>query len=286
MPLKLGAHLSIEGGIHRAIERGKELGCNTIQIFLRNRNRWKARDIGEEESKKFKEYAKKWEIFPLIAHAIYLINLSSPDSNIFKKSLEVLQEEIKKCKELNIQYFIVHPGFHLGSGEKEGIRKFGLALREILSEAEVEILIENSAGGGTQIGWNFEQIEEIINLAKGKLGLCIDTCHLFSAGYPIHHEYGFEKTVAEIERRIGWEKIKVIHLNDSKREFGSKIDRHEHIGLGKIGMEGFRFFLHFHAFKFLPFIIETPSGKDSNGVDMDLVNMRRLKSIWEERGDF
>ncbi len=283
MPLKIGAHLSIEGGIHRAIERGKELGCNTIQIFLRNRNRWKGRDIGEEESKNFKEYAQKWEILPLIAHAIYLINLSSPDSTIFRKSLKVLHEDIKKCKDLNIQYFIVHPGFHLGSGEKEGIRRFVLALREILHEAEVEILIENSAGGGTQIGWNFEQIEKIVNLAKGKLGLCIDTCHLFSAGYPINHENGFEKTVAEIERRIGLEKIKVIHLNDSKRELGSKIDRHEHIGLGKIGMDGFRFFLHFHAFKFLPFIIETPRGKDRNGVDMDLVNMRRLKSIWEER---
>ncbi len=282
MPLKIGAHLSIEGGIHRAIERGKELGCNTIQIFLRNRNRWKGRDIGEEESKNFKEYAQKWEILPLIAHAIYLINLSSPDSTIFRKSLEVLHEDIKKCKDLNIQYFIVHPGFHLGSGEKEGIRRFVLALREILHEAEVEILIENSAGGGTQIGWNFEQIEKIVNLAKGKLGLCIDTCHLFSAGYPINHENGFEKTVAEIERRIGLEKIKVIHLNDSKRELGSKIDRHEHIGLGKIGMDGFRFFLHFHAFKFLPFIIETPRGKDRKGVDMDLVNMRRLKSIWEE----
>ncbi len=281
MDLKIGAHLSIEGGIHRAIERGIDLGCRTVQLFLRNNNRWKGRDLNESEIEKFKNLVKESGISPLIAHAIYLINLSSPDEIHLKKSVKAVVEDLNKCKILGIPYLIVHPGFHLGSGEKEGIKRFSEALRRISEECEgVEILVENSSGGGTQIGWSIEQIEEIIDLSGERVGICIDTCHLFSAGYPIHIKDGFERTMEEIEKRIGFEKIKVIHVNDSKRECGSRIDRHEHIGIGKIGMEGFSFFLNFKAFKFLPFIIETPKGKGPEGIDMDVLNIEKLKRIF------
>lgn len=280
MNFKIGAHLSIEGGVHKAIERGIELGCTTIQFFLRNNNRWKGKDLKNSEIEKFKNLAKKSGISPLIAHAIYLINLSSPDKILLRKSKNALREDLRKCLILGIPYLIIHPGFHIGSGEKEGIEKFSKSLKEIIVEFEgVEILVENSSGGGTQIGWSIEQLEEIINRVKGKIGICIDTCHLFSAGYPIHKRDGFERTMEEIERRIGFEKIKVIHVNDSKRECGSRIDRHEHIGMGKIGEDCFRFFLNFKYFKNLPFIIETPKERSPDGIDMDLINIERLKRL-------
>ncbi len=280
MDLKIGAHLSIEGGVHRAIERGIELGCKTVQLFLRNNNRWKGRELEDWETERFKYLAKESGISPLIAHAIYLINLSSPERNHLSKSITAVIEDLRKCLILQIPYLILHPGFHIGSGEREGIKRFANYLREIIKECEgVEILVENSSGGGTQIGWSIEQLKEIIDRAEGESGICIDTCHLFSAGYPIHNREGFESTMDEIKRKIGFERIKVIHVNDSKRECGSRIDRHEHIGEGKIGEDGFRFFLNFKPFRNLPFIIETPKEKDERGLDMDILNIEELKRL-------
>lgn len=280
LDLKIGAHLSIEGGVHRAIERGVELGCKTIQLFLRNNNRWKGREFEDWEIERFKYLAKESGISPLIAHAIYLINLSSPEKNHLAKSISAVIEDLRKCLILGISYLILHPGFHIGSGEKEGIKRFAKSLKEVIGECEgVEILVENSSGGGTQIGWSIEQLKEIIERAGGELGICIDTCHLFSAGYPIHKREGFERTMDEIERKIGLEKIKVIHVNDSKRGCGSRIDRHEHIGIGRIGEDGFRFFLNFKPFRKLPFIIETPKEKGPEGIDMDILNIEKLKRL-------
>ncbi|MGQ9619059.1 MAG: deoxyribonuclease IV [Candidatus Aminicenantia bacterium] len=282
MSVKLGAHLSIQGGIHRAIERGIELNCETVQFFIRNSNRWKEREIDEEEIEKFRELVKISKIYPLIGHAIYLINLSSPLDDLVRKSISALFEDVRKCDMLKIQYFIIHGGFHLGKGDREGIRRFCSSLGKVLKEhEEVEILIENSSGAGTQIGWKLEHLQEILEILKGGIGFCIDTCHLFSAGYQISNREGFEKTMEEINLRIGFDKVKVIHLNDSKRECGSKIDRHEHIGVGKIGEDGFRFFLNFEPFKFLPFIIETPKGRSEDGVDMDIVNLRKLRAFYK-----
>lgn len=280
MDFKIGAHLSIEGGIYRALERGIELGCKTVQFFLRNNNRWKGREFENLEIERFKYLARESNISPLIAHAIYLINLSTPEKTHLRKSIKALLEDLRKCSILGIPYLIVHPGFHLGLGEGEGIKRFAKSLRRIMEESEgVEILVENSSGEGTQIGWSIEQLEEIINFSEGRAGICIDTCHLFSAGYPVHRRDGFERTMEEIKKRIGFEKIKVIHVNDSKGDCGSRVDRHEHIGMGKIGEDGFKFFINYEPFRALPFIIETPRGKTPDGMDMDVVNMERLKRL-------
>jgi len=285
LDLKIGAHLSIEGGVYRAIERGIELGCSTIQLFLRNNNRWMGRELREDEIERFKYLAKSSGISPLIAHAIYLVNLCSPDREHLIKSIKTVVEDLKSCGILGIKYLIIHPGFHLGAGERTGIKRFSNSLKEVIEGSEeVEILVENSSGGGTQIAWNIEQLAEIIEFSEGKTGICIDTCHLFSAGYPIGEEDGFYKTMEEIERRIGFEKIKVIHVNDSKRECGSRIDRHEHIGKGRIGEKGFRLLLNFEPFKEVPFIIETPKEKTPDGVDMDILNIEKLKRMQRKRG--
>lgn len=282
LALKIGAHLSIEGGLFKAIERGLELKCSTVQLFLRNNNRWKDRRLREDEIEKFKNLTKISGISPIIAHAIYLINLCSPFREHLLNSIRTVIEDIKKCMVLGIPYIIVHSGFHLGSGEKKGIKRFANSLEKIIEETEgVEILVENSSGGGTQIGWKIEQLAEIIDLTEGRIGICIDTCHLFSAGYPIGESSGFFKTMEEIERMIGFERVKVIHVNDSKGECGSNIDRHEHIGKGKIGEDGFKFFLNFKPFREVPFIIETPKEITPDGIDMDIINMEKLKGMQE-----
>lgn len=283
MDLKIGAHLSIEGGIQRAIERGIELGCSTVQLFLRNNNRWKGRKLREDEIEIFKNLAKSSGIYPFIAHAIYLINLCSPDREHLLKSMKTVVEDLKNCRVLDIPYLIVHPGFHLGSGARDGIRRFANSLRKVIKEIEeVEILVENSSGSGTQIGWSIEQLAEIIELVDGKAGICIDTCHLFTAGYPIGKEKGFYMTMEEVGKKIGFEKIKVIHVSDSKKECGSRIDRHEHIGKGKIGEDGFRFFLNYELFREVPFIIETPKEKSLEGINMDIINIEKLKKMKRE----
>lgn len=234
----------------------------------------------EDEIEMFKNLAKGSGIYPFIAHAIYLINLCSPDREHLLKSMKTLIEDLNNCMFLEIPYLILHPGFHLGSGEKEGIKRFSNSLKEVIKELEgVEILVENSSGEGTQIGWSIEQMAEIIELTGGKVEICIDTCHLFSAGYQIGKEEGFYRTMEEIGRKIGFEKIKVIHVNDSKKECGSRIDRHEHIGKGKIGEDGFRFFLNYEPFKEVSFIIETPKGKSPDGIDMDIINIEKLKKM-------
>ncbi len=277
--MRLGVHVSISGEIYEAVERAETLGCETMQIFSRNPRGWQVSRLSESDIEEFKKRRRVSRIWPLVVHIPYLINLASPRKGLYKKSIQAFIEDIKRAERLGAEYFVTHLGSHRGSGEFSGIRRFSKALNIIIEETnpKIKILLENTAGAGDSLGYNFKQIRDIIAGVKRKelLGLCFDTCHAFVAGYNIAEEEGLEKTVQEIERFLGKDKLKVIHLNDSKEGLGSKIDRHQHIGKGRIGKEGFRIILTHTRLKDLTFILETP--KDSPFADRrNLAIVRRL----------
>lgn len=277
---RIGAHMSIAGGVSNALERGKILGCETIQIFLRNNNQWQGKAMRKEETRRYKSMQKKYGIYPVVGHAIYLVNLASSYDENRNKSIQAIENDLIMCEKLGIAYLVLHAGSHLGSGIDEGIRQLASALN-ILTQvtSRVQILIETTSGEGSQIGYDFQQLEKILNLTHEKVGICFDTCHVFAAGYRLNTEQGFHIMVNEIKKTIGFKSIKVIHANDSKRECGSHVDRHQHIGKGHIGIEGFKLLLNFPPFRSLPFILETPKETNNDGIDMDLINMALLKSV-------
>jgi len=278
--MRFGAHMSIAGGIHNAPLRGKEAGCTTIQIFTKNSNQWKARELSQEEIEQFKKNQKLTRIFPIVAHDAYLINIASPDDTIYKKSLDALFIEMKRTEALGLPYLIMHPGAHLGSGEKNGLSKIALSLNILHDKSKdfkMKILLETTAGQGTVLGYKFEHFASIFECIKNKdrLGICLDTSHIFAAGYNIRTKKGYDETIKTFDRIIGLEKVKVFHINDSKKPLGSRVDRHEHIGRGFIGKEGFKNLLRDERFTSHPMILETP--KDFEGAD--IINLKLLRKI-------
>jgi deoxyribonuclease-4 len=278
--MKFGAHMSIAGGIDNAPVRGKKIGCDTIQIFTKNANQWKAKEISKEEILRFEESRKKTGIFPVVAHNSYLINIASPDDTLYKKSIDALFAEIKQAERLSLPYLIIHPGSHTGSGEGTGLQRIADALNSLHEKTEgftVKILLETTAGQGTSLGHTFEQLATIIDRVtkKESLGLCLDTSHLFVAGYNIRTKKGYEETMKNLHDVIGIERVKIIHINDSKKPLGSRVDRHEHIGKGYIGKEGFRPLLKDKRFFHVPMILETPKKKDEE----DIVNLKILRRL-------
>jgi len=276
----LGAHMSIEGGLGESLIRGKKIGCDTIQIFVKSNLQWKARDIKNFEIQEFFLNKRETKIEPVIAHSSYLINLASYNKRIRNLSIKSFREELKIAKKLKIPYFIFHPGYHKGAGLKKGIKLIAKALNQIISKDDFKIIIllENTSGQGSSIGYRFEQLVDIINLVnkKKRIGVCFDTCHVFSAGYEIRNIKDYEKTFEEFEKIIGIKRLKVFHLNDSKGSLGSRIDRHQHIGKGNLGLEPFRFILNDKRFQNIPMIIETP--KD-DGYKKDIENLTILRSL-------
>jgi deoxyribonuclease-4 len=261
MKKKIGFHLSIAGGVHMAIDKAEGLGINALQVFLKNSNRWTAPPFTGKDIITFKE---KWRKFPeltISAHTGYLINPAGDGENL-EKSKILLKDEISRAHALGIKYLVLHPGNHKEKGIDEGIKCIARTLDEIFSENDtsVEVLLETTAGQGSSVGHKFEHIRDILAESKysQRLGVCLDTCHIFAAGYDISTEEGYSSTIDEFNRLIGIDKLKLFHLNDSKKGCGSKVDRHDHIGLGLIGSKGISFFLNDERFSGIDFIMETP----------------------------
>ncbi len=273
--------MSIEGGVFNAPLRGKEIGCDVIQIFTKNNNQWKSKKITDKEITAFKENLIKTGIKAVASHDAYLINLASPNKDVYKKSLIAFYDEMERAEKLGLPYLVFHPGAHLGEGEDIGIKRIAESINLHLSKksgTNVMLLLETTAGQGTNIGWRFEQLSEIINLVeqKEKMGVCVDTCHIFAAGYDITTEEGYTKTFDEFDRIIGLKRLKLFHLNDSKKGYGSRVDRHEHIGKGKLGLNAFKMLLNDERFKDIPMILETPKEKD---MKEDKENLKVLRSL-------
>lgn len=276
--------MSIGGGIWRALERGKALGCDTIQIFTKNARSWRAKPLKGEEIEEFLKVKETTGIDPVVAHDTYLINLASPKEEVYSKSIEALWEELERASALRVPYLVMHPGAHLGSGEEEGLYRIARAINLIHQRGPdlgVMVLLETTAGQESSLGWSFEQLARVIEMLEEdhRVGICFDTCHAFAAGYDLSSEEGYRRTFEELDEVLGLERLKVIHLNDSKAPCGSRIDRHEHIGRGEIGLEAFERLLNDERFATLPFIIETPKGQTPEGEDWDRVNLSTLRSL-------
>ncbi|MCX8057374.1 MAG: deoxyribonuclease IV [Ignavibacteria bacterium] len=281
MKILLGAHMSIAGGVDKAVERAAKIGCTTFQLFTKNSNQWKATPLNDNVIQNYKRLIKLTKLQPVIAHDSYLINLCAKDKSILKKSRDAFIDELLRCEILGINYLNFHPGSHMGTGEDDGIKLVAESLNIIHEKTKglkVKSMIETTAGQGTSIGYRFEQIRKIIDLVEDKkrLAVCVDTCHIFAAGYDFRTEKSYLKTFEEFDQIIGLKYLKAFHLNDSKKGLGERVDRHEHIGKGKIGLNGFRFIMNDERFQNIPKILETPKGED---MKEDIINMRKLKSL-------
>ncbi len=275
--------MPISGGMEKALFEGKRVGCEVIQIFTHNTNTWHMKPISSEQLELFENAKKETKVIPISVHVGYLINLASPEDRIWKRSVNALKKEIQRAELLGIPYVVMHPGAHKGAGEENGIRKIAEGLKEVISDSSqnTKILLETTAGQGTSIGYRFEHLAEIMEKVgiPERIGICLDTCHIFSAGYDFRTEEQYEALIKELEKLIGIDYVFLIHMNDSKKECGSRVDRHMHIGKGKIGEKGLSYFLKDNRFKEIPFIIETPKGKDEKGIDYDIINLQKLRQI-------
>jgi len=279
----LGAHQSIAGGYYRAVERARQRGCDCVQLFTKNNNQWAAKNITPEEARRFREALDTLGVTHPIAHVSYLINLASPDPKLWRKSVDAFAAELRRAEILGIPYVVTHPGAYTSGSEASGVRNIVRALNKVHAQSHdvrARCLLETTAGQGTSLGWRFEQLAQVIDSVKepDRLGVCFDTCHVFAAGYPLESPKEYETTMAGFDRLVGLERIKAFHLNDSRSGCGSRIDRHEHIGRGRLGLEPFRHLLADQRFRDVPMYLETPKG-DQDGEDWDVVNLRSLRRL-------
>jgi len=279
----LGAHMSIAGGYYKAVERAKERQCDCVQLFTKNNNRWHADSITPADSQRFTDAISKLQIVHPIAHDSYLINMASPDDELWQKSIDAFVKELFRAETLRIPYVVAHPGSHTTSTATNGLKRIIEALDEVHSQADTisaKCLLETTAGQGTNLGWQFEQLASIIDAVNDpeRLGVCFDTCHAFAAGYPMGTQKEYKTTMQEFDSIVGLGKIKAFHLNDSKRELGSRVDRHAHIGRGEMGLEPFRHLLNDERFVEVPMYLETPKEQE-NGVELDIINLKTLRSL-------
>lgn len=278
-----GAHMSIAGGYHNAVSAAHDVGFDTVQLFTKNNNQWKAPPITSEQAATFRAKLAETGIILPISHASYLINLGSPDDVLWRKSIDAMAVEVARCAELGIGDVVVHPGAHVGSGEAAAIERIAQALDEVdrlTKGMDVVIDLETTAGQGSTLGYRFEQLAQIIERVKHpeRLGVCVDTCHIFAAGYSLETLAEYDGTIEELERTVGLGRIRVWHLNDSCRDRGSRVDRHAAIGEGKLGLEPFRHLVNDPRFRSLPLILETPKGIEQ-GEDLDARNLRVLREL-------
>ena len=273
--MRIGCHVSIAGGIEKSVHRAEKLGINTMQIFSKNSRTWQEKTYSKSEISNFQKALRKTDIYPIFIHASYLINLASPEEKIHSRSIEAFIEEMKRADHLLVNtgtlFLIVHPGAHRGAGEAYGLERVIKAFQIILKKSSslklsTMILLENTSGMGSSLGYNFNQLNYIMEKVglPDKMGICFDTCHAFAAGYNLAEQKGIEDTLTEMERAIGIDRLKVLHLNDSKYDLNSRKDRHTHIGEGFIGLEGFRILVNHKLLKKLPFILETPKKSDED----------------------
>lgn len=278
--MRLGVHVSVAGGVDLAVERGVALKCDSIQIFNKNNNQWKAFVISDEVVARYKANLKACSIHPVISHASYLINLATSDQALWEKSRDSFAEELDRCDRLGIPYLIVHPGSHMGAGEDVGIARVAAALNEIYARKKVKCVttIEHTAGQGNHIGYKFEHLAGIRKGMndKKKFAVCLDTCHLVAAGYDYSTPEKYQAMMASFDKIVGLKTLKAVHLNDSKTTLGSRVDRHDHIGKGTVSKSGFRSFLTDPRLAEIPGVIETPTDGTGKDEKRNLATLRRL----------
>jgi deoxyribonuclease-4 len=286
MPL-FGAHMSIAGGLHNAISAATELGCETVQLFTKNANQWNAKPITGEEVRTFRRALNDSKLKFPTAHDSYLINIASPDDTAYKKSIAAFIHELERAESLGLSYLVMHPGAHTGSGEDAGLKRAIAAFDEIHTRCagfQTMVLLETTAGQGTTLGYRFEHLAAIRNGVKQpeRLGVCLDTCHVFAAGYALGSEEEYKESFDQFHKVMGLENLKLFHLNDSVKPFNSRVDRHAAIGQGAIGLEPFRRLVNDSRFQHLPMILETPKEND-DGEPMDPANLGILRRLLQKK---
>jgi deoxyribonuclease-4 len=284
-PLLLGAHMSIRGGVSMAIERARSIRCTVMQIFVKNNMQWFARPLRPEEIRDFLDHIQRAELLSIFAHANYLINLAATNPQFHENSIRALSEELSRADQLELPFLVVHPGAHLGAGEEAGLEKIVESIDRVLGglpKIKTRIALETTAGQGSCLGNKFEQLAYIINRVRQpeRLCVCLDTAHVFAAGYDIASEASMRQTLREFNRIIGGDRLVAIHLNDSKTARGSRVDRHEHIGKGRIGLDAFRFIMRDRRFRKVPKVLETPKGDD---LREDVINLKTLRSLADQQ---
>jgi deoxyribonuclease-4 len=275
--------MSVAGGVDKALERGQEVGCDTIQIFVRPPNRWAAKPLSGATVAAFSEAVAETGIWPVFAHALYLINLASPDDELWDKSLAALVDELERCEQLGLPGLVLHPGSHKGAGEDAGIARIVAALNQLhrrLPGYQAQVWLETTAGQGDQLGYTFDQLQAMVDGVREpeRLGICFDLAHAFAAGYELRTPQDWDATWAAFEARLGLDRLRAVHVNDSKRDVGTRIDRHAHIGKGALGLEPFRFLLNDPRFWGIPMVLETKKGPD---MAEDKENLAVLRSLIE-----
>jgi deoxyribonuclease-4 len=271
--------MSIAGGVTMAIERARSIDCTAIQMFVKNNMQWFARPLTREEIRMFLEHQQRSELLSIFAHANYLINLAATNGQFHANSIRSLSEELVRADQLELPFLVLHPGAHLGAGQEAGLEKIVESIDRVLCglpKIKTRIALETTAGQGSCLGNKFEHLAYIISHAREpkRLCVCLDTAHVFAAGYDISSEASVRKTFCEFDRVVGLDHLVAIHLNDSKTACGSRVDRHQHIGKGKIGLPAFRFIMRDRRFRKIPKVLETPKGKD---LREDVINLKTLR---------
>jgi deoxyribonuclease-4 len=279
--MKFGAHMSISGGLYKAFGHGERAGCDTIQIFSKNQQQWRSKPLTEDEIGRFHAERTRTGMGPLVVHDSYLINLASPNDELWEKSIAAFGDELERCQALGIPYLVTHPGAHMGTGEQAGLARVSIALNRLFAAGvggEVLVLLETTAGQGSSLGHRFEHLAQLIELSEHnqRLGVCVDTCHILAAGYDIRTPEAYAATFAEFDQLVGLGRIKCFHVNDSQKGLGSHVDRHAQIGEGEVGLEAFRALVNDPHFAELPLILETPKGED---LAEDITNLALLRGL-------
>lgn len=275
--------MSIAGGYYKSVEAASKAGCDCVQLFTKNNNQWRAKEITEAEAVRFRESLESLGITHPISHDSYLINMASPDPELWQKSIDAFVVELQRAEQLGIPYVVAHPGAFTTSSEEAGLKRIAQALDEVhgqLPGCQSKCLLETTAGQGSNLGAKFEHLATIIDLVKDpdRVGVCVDTCHIFAAGYPLDTPKNYKATMKELDLVIGIDRVKAFHLNDSLKELGSHVDRHAHIGRGKMGLEPFRNLLNDGRFTKVPMYLETAKGEE-DGEDLDVMNLRTLRGL-------
>jgi deoxyribonuclease IV len=279
--MKFGAHMSVAGGCSKAFDRAEKAGCESLQVFTKNSNQWRAKPLSDEEIELWKSRESETGIGPVVAHDSYLINLASPKDDLWEKSIEAFGVELQRCQQLGIRFLVTHPGSHTGSGEEAGLSRVSEALNRLhqeLPDLDVLTLLETTAGQGTNLGSSFEHLATICEGVedKSRIGYCLDTCHIFAAGYDFRTPETYAETMTKFDETLGIANLHAIHLNDSKHDLESRRDRHEHIGQGFIGPEGFRQFVNDPRLASVPGLLETKKGED---LAEDIENLATLRGL-------
>ena len=281
-PDELGAHMSIAGGLYRALERGRALDCGAVQLFLRNQRQWHARPMTDAEVRAFHAARRQTGIRHVFAHASYLINLGAPDDAAWRRAVDAFTDELERAERLDLSCVVVHPGSHLGAGVASGLARVVAALDEVTRRTPgytVRIALENTAGAGHAIGRTFEELGALLARAARpeRVGICVDTCHLFAAGYDVRSEAGYRRALGECREAVGLERVLAFHLNDARAPLDSGLDRHEHIGRGYLGRLPFRRLLRDRRFRQVPKVLETPKEPEPVADRRNLALLRALR---------